>query len=54
MITAHGADGQQTVNKAVRRARGVVRMVVGHLARCATLMDSLYYGGLSYKDDLSR
>lgn len=54
MITTHGADGQQTVNKAVRRARGVVRMVVGHLARCATLMDSLYYGGLSYKDDLSR
>lgn len=54
MITAHGTDGQQTVNKAVRRARGVVRMVVGHLARCATLMDSLYYGGLSYKDDLSR
>lgn len=54
MITAHGADGQQTVNKAVRRSRGVVRMVVGHLARCATLMDSLYYGGLSYKDDLSR
>lgn len=54
MITAHGADGQQTVDKAVRRARGVVRMVMGHLARCATLMDSLYYGGLSYKDDLSR
>lgn len=54
MITAHGVNGQQTINKAVRRARGVVRMVVGHLARCATLMDSLYYGGLSYKDDLSR
>lgn len=44
MITSHGTDGQQTVNKAVRRARGLVRMVVGHLARCATLMDKLYYG----------
>lgn len=54
MITAHGANGQQTVNKAVRRARGVVRMVVGHLAICASLMDSLYYGSISYKDDLSR
>ena len=54
MILAHGANEQQTINKAVRRARGIVRMVVGHLARCATLMDSLYYGGLSYKDDLSR
>lgn len=54
MITSHGTDGQQTVNKAVRRARGLVRMVVGHLARCATLMDKLYYGSISYKDDLSR
>lgn len=54
MITSHGTDGQQTVNKAVRRARGIVRMVVGHLARCATLMDKLYYGSISYKDDLSR
>ena len=54
MITAHWANGQQTVNKAVRRARGVVRMVVGHLAICASLMDSLYYGSISYKDDLSR
>lgn len=54
MITAHGANGQPTVNKAVRRARGIVRMVVGHLARCATLMDKLYYGSISYKDDLSR
>lgn len=54
MITPCGADGQQTVNKAVRRARGLVRMVVGHLARCATLMDKLYYGSVSYKDDLSR
>ena len=54
MITAHGANGQPTVNKAVRRARGIVRMVVGHLGRCAALMDSLYYGSISYKDDLSR
>lgn len=54
MITSCGADEQQTVNKAVRRARGLVRMVVGHLARCATLMDKLYYGSISYKDDLSR
>lgn len=54
MITSCGADEQQTVNKAVRRARGVVRMVVGHLAICASLMDSLYYGSISYKDDLSR
>lgn len=54
MITAHGASGQPTVNKAVRRARGIVRMVVGHLGRCAALMDSLYYGSISYKDDLSR
>lgn len=54
MITTHGANGQPTVNKAVRRARGIVRMVVGHLGRCAALMDSLYYGGISYKDDLSR
>lgn len=54
MITVHGANGQPTVNKAVRRARGLVRMVVGHLARCATLMDKLYYGSISYKDDLSR
>lgn len=54
MITSHGTDGQQTVNKAVRRARGLARMVVGHLARCATLMDKLYYGSISYKDDLSR
>lgn len=54
MITARGGNGQQTVSKAVRRARGLVRMVVGHLARCVTLMDSLYYGGLSYKDDPSR
>lgn len=54
LITAHGANGQPTVNKAVRRARGIVRMVVGHLGRCAALMDSLYYGSISYKDDLSR
>lgn len=54
MITAHGANGQPTVNKAVRRARGIVRMAVGHLGRCAALMDSLYYGSISYKDDLSR
>lgn len=54
MITVHGANGQPTVNKAVRRARGIVRMVVGHLGRCAALMDSLYYGSISYKDDLSR
>ena len=54
VITSCGADEQQTVNKAVRRARGLVRMVVGHLARCATLMDKLYYGSISYKDDLSR
>lgn len=27
---------------------------MGHLARCATLMDKLYYGSISYKDDLSR
>ena len=54
MITSCGADEQQTVNKAVRRAHGLVRMVVGHLARCATLMDKLYYGSISYKDDLSR
>lgn len=54
MITSCGTDEQQTVNKAVRRARGLVRMVVGHLARCATLMDKLYYGSISYKDDLSR
>lgn len=54
MITTHGANGQPTVNKAVRRARGIVRMAVGHLGRCAALMDSLYYGGISYKDDLSR
>lgn len=54
MITAHGANGLQTVNKAMRRARGIVRMVVGHLARCAALMDKLYYGSISYKDDLSR
>ena len=54
MITSHAADEQRTVNKAVRRARGLVRMVVGHLARCATLMDKLYYGSISYKDDLSR
>lgn len=54
MIITRGGSGRQTVSKAVRRARGLVRMVVGHLARCATLMDSLYYGGLSYKDDLSR
>ena len=54
MITVHGANGQPSVNKAVRRARGIVRMVVGHLGRCAALMDSLYYGSISYKDDLSR
>lgn len=54
MIKSCGTDEQQTVNKAVRRARGLVRMVVGHLARCATLMDKLYYGSISYKDDLSR
>lgn len=54
MITTHGANGRPTVNKAVRRARGIVRMAVGHLGRCAALMDSLYYGGISYKDDLSR
>lgn len=54
VITSCGTDEQQTVNKAVRRARGLVRMVVGHLARCATLMDRLYYGSISYKDDLSR
>lgn len=54
MITAHGTSGQPTVSKAVRRARGIVRMVVGHLGRCAALMDSLYYGSISYKDDLSR
>ena len=54
VITSCGTDEQQTVNKAVRRARGLVRMVVGHLARCATLMDKLYYGSISYKDDLSR
>ncbi len=54
MIITRGGSGQQTVSKAVRRARGLVRMVVGHLARCATLMDKLYYGSISYKDDLSR
>lgn len=54
VITSCGTDEQQTVNKAVRRARGLVRMVVGHLAHCATLMDKLYYGSISYKDDLSR
>lgn len=54
VITSCGTDEQQTVNKAVRRACGLVRMVVGHLARCATLMDRLYYGSISYKDDLSR
>lgn len=37
MITAHGTSGQPTVSKAVRRARGIVRMVVGHLGRCAAL-----------------
>lgn len=54
MIITRGGSGQQAVSKAVRRARGLVRMVVGHLARCATLMDKLYYGSISYKDDLSR
>lgn len=53
LTTGDGNRGRY-LDRALYRARGVVRMAVGHLARCAYVMDGLYQDGACYRDGVSR
>ena len=54
LLTSADDKQGQYLERALRRARGVVRMAVGHLARCAYVMDGFYREGVCYREGVSR
>ena len=54
-LLVRGDSGDtRRLDRALRRARRVVRMAVGHLSRCAYVMDDLYQDGALYREGISR